>query len=312
MVTYLHFYLSYEEPSPSVIEILRLSLSSTVRDRTRKTIFITNIKERLLSDGNLEQIYYEDILSIESKNYLSKLDKAFLEKKIVANYPPIERLCFLRWLVFRDLSRSSVSSKTYIHTDWDNVIFSFPKLETERKSIGDVVMNLNVSDLLKHPHEAHPAYCIVNSKSLENFGTQAEKLLNTYSEQIGNKRKNEYFNDKVIWGKLLAKQLRNLPQCRFRMSEIYSTEEFRVCRNIRLLNDDNESFKSTSYYVDPTVNYSGKEAFEIVSTEFTDNAVYGETKENRFKWTNLDYQGTEGKYIMLRYHLNELKKIIGM
>jgi len=76
----------------------------------------------------LKIIQASDILSQNTLTLLSSLVHLWSSGKAVANHPPTERLCFLRWFAIRDWldTLEDDCSNQYLLNDWDDLAFSDP------------------------------------------------------------------------------------------------------------------------------------------------------------------------------------------
>ena len=293
--------MNTENPSRKMLE---LSLKYQVSN-VGHTFLVSTPKLDFKIEG-LTILDMNDIISSETLEKLGSLDRWNEKELIESNHYPVERLCFLRWMVLLDLANKLrlKESDCICISDWDNFIFSKPEID-------QLVNKLPVSyhnDPHTNPFEIHPAFSLFSVDVLRLYN---QNILNLrIYERLRSKDLQRFYNDKLIWALIQYRLFSKGGQNCGDINKLFTNTI--ACRNIRHLKDSDYVFAEDSINLPKHVNYSSESIFKYAHAEIEKcdgvKQVNGKLSNgNMFHWANLDFQGVEGKYLFHQKFYNDLR-----
>ena len=145
--------------------------------------FVSNIPNHKINlPSNATHLDYNSVASSRSQGLLQLIDSWNADGFTKANYYPIERLCFLRWLVLADLFSSKIiPCGLIVSVDWDNLLLCTPTLPITVNHNEPISFHAyTVGDTLAAPLEIHPAFSILNSQTAGLYSSMLHRAFNIY------------------------------------------------------------------------------------------------------------------------------------
>lgn len=290
------------------LRILNTSLLYQSRFIGQTTLLTDNDK---ISLTGITVVNENDVISKETRSIIRLLDELERRKVFKSNHYPVERLCIKRWLVLSDYlsAKGCLNEEQICISDWDNFILSALDVDMLKNYKKISLHNTNIG----LSNEIHPAFSIFTNEVLYCYKSALVESLANYCKLNG-KEHDQLFNDKLPWATVHSRLLLE-PNSLAGSIDILLKSPYRACRNIRHLREPGVEFETSSWFVPKSNNYTGNSQFytaEIRKVSDMPLLFGGQSKHGeQFLWANLDFQGVEGKYVLVRHFLDLLERGLG-
>lgn len=304
LVCYLYYHSFSNRPSP----ILLFSISH-YSYFFADYILVTNLAPAAFPQSirnRITIVHPDSIESEQSIHITNKLQNLWSTNQLRANCPSVEIHCFRRWLMLRDLYLCGYldSNCLVFSHDWDDLLFmSLPDIIKECREIG-IAQESGQSVLVSctpEPvqHALQPHFLLTNKASIHTYCLCIEELSNKFIRF--HPRHN--FSDMVPWAYVYHRaKITSSGSYVALWSQLFYGELY-FCDNIRSLLFA-PHLATRRFLIPPEYSCLPPDAphLEVIAFYISPGGkifVSNERDYTLLPAVNAQYQGTEGKFIMM-------------